>query len=115
MAAGGEPGARSGIQARKKSSLLAQEVVNEIVANAMVPGDRLPPEADMCDKYGVGRSTIREALRVLESQDEYFPYYRKYHAFWRMYGVGLPDDVLRKVYCENAARIVPGIEMEQCR
>ena len=51
-------------------------------------------------------------FRVLESDDEYFPYYRKYHAFWRMYGLELPDDVLRKIYYENAARLVPGISLE---
>ncbi len=49
-------------------------------------------------------------FRVLESADEYFPYYRKYHAFWRMYGLDLPDEVLRKVYFENALRIIPGID-----
>ena len=49
-------------------------------------------------------------FRVLESSDEYFPYYRKYHAFWRMYGLDLPDEVLRKVYFENALRIIPDID-----
>ncbi len=49
-------------------------------------------------------------FRVLESDDEYFPYYRKYHAFWRMYGLDLPDEVLRKVYFENAVRLIPGID-----
>ncbi|MCG8467113.1 MAG: amidohydrolase [Gemmatimonadetes bacterium] len=49
-------------------------------------------------------------FRVLESADEYFPYYRRYHAFWRMYGLDLPDEVLRKVYYENALRIIPGID-----
>jgi predicted TIM-barrel fold metal-dependent hydrolase len=49
-------------------------------------------------------------FRVLESDDEYFPYYRRYHAFWRMYGLGLSDEVLRKVYYENALRVIPGID-----
>jgi len=49
-------------------------------------------------------------FRVLESGDEYFPYYRRYHAFWRMYGLELPDEVLRKVYFENALRVIPGID-----
>ncbi len=49
-------------------------------------------------------------FRVFESDDEYFPYYRKYHAFWRMYGMDLPDEVLRKVYYENALRIIPGLD-----
>jgi len=49
-------------------------------------------------------------FRVLESADEYFPYHKKYHAFWRMYGLELPDAVLRKIYFENALRVVPGLD-----
>jgi predicted TIM-barrel fold metal-dependent hydrolase len=49
-------------------------------------------------------------FRVLESNDEYFPYHKKYHAFWAMYGLDLPDEVLKKVYYKNALRIVPGLD-----
>ena len=49
-------------------------------------------------------------FRVLETDHEYFPYYRKYHAFWRMYGLELPDDVLRAIYYGNAVRIIPGLD-----
>ena len=49
-------------------------------------------------------------FRVLETEDEYFPYHKKYHAFWRMYGIGLPDDILKKVYYKNALRIIPNID-----
>lgn len=48
-------------------------------------------------------------FRVLESADEYFPYHKKYHAFWAMYGLDLPDEVLKKVYYKNALKIVPGL------
>ncbi len=47
--------------------------------------------------------------RVFETHDEYFDYYRDYHAFWKLYGMDLPDSVLRKVYYANALRIVPGM------
>jgi len=47
--------------------------------------------------------------RVLETNDEYFDYYRNYHAFWKLYGLGLPDDVLKKVYYKNALRVTPGL------
>ncbi len=46
--------------------------------------------------------------RVLETSDEYFDYYRDYHAFWKLYGIALPDDVLKKLYFENALKIIPG-------
>lgn len=49
-------------------------------------------------------------FRVLETTDEYFPYHKKYHAFWKMYGMGLSDDVLKKVYYKNALRIIPNID-----
>lgn len=49
-------------------------------------------------------------FRVLETEDEYFPYHKKYHAFWRMYGMGLPDAILKKIYYKNALRIIPNID-----
>ncbi|NNF74654.1 MAG: amidohydrolase family protein [Flavobacteriaceae bacterium] len=49
-------------------------------------------------------------FRVLESADEYFPYHKKYHAFWPMYGLDLSDEVLKKVYYKNALKIVPGLD-----
>ncbi|HYF32596.1 MAG TPA: amidohydrolase family protein [Chitinophagaceae bacterium] len=52
-------------------------------------------------------------FRVLETEDEYFPYHKKYHAFWRMYGIGLPDAILKKVYYKNALKIIPGIDKTQ--
>jgi predicted TIM-barrel fold metal-dependent hydrolase len=56
---------------------------------------------------------IKLYWRFLETYDEHFPYSEKEfppQGFWRIYGVGLPDDVLRKIYYENAARILPGIK-----
>jgi len=47
--------------------------------------------------------------RVFETNDEYFDYYRDYHAFWKLYGIGLPDQVLRKLYYQNALKVTPGI------
>jgi predicted TIM-barrel fold metal-dependent hydrolase len=47
--------------------------------------------------------------RVFETRDEYFDYYRDYHAFWKLYGMDLPDEVLRKLYYKNAQRVTPGL------
>jgi predicted TIM-barrel fold metal-dependent hydrolase len=48
--------------------------------------------------------------RVFETKDEYFDYYRRYHAHWQLYGLDLPDDVLKKVYYKNALKLIPGID-----
>jgi predicted TIM-barrel fold metal-dependent hydrolase len=50
--------------------------------------------------------------RMLETRDEYFPYADDEYppqGLWSIYGLGLPDDVLAKVYSGNAARIIPGV------
>lgn len=50
--------------------------------------------------------------RFFETNDEYFPYSEKSpppQGFWNIYGVDLPDDVLAKIYYENACRIIPGV------
>jgi predicted TIM-barrel fold metal-dependent hydrolase len=67
------------------------------------------------DRILFGKDTWRPQeyyvyFRVLETADEYFDYYRRRHAFWKMYGLDLPDDVLRKLYYQNALRILPGLD-----
>jgi predicted TIM-barrel fold metal-dependent hydrolase len=49
-------------------------------------------------------------FRVLETADEYFPYYKRYHAFWKMYGLDLSDEVLKKLYYKNALKVIPNID-----
>jgi len=49
-------------------------------------------------------------FRTLETADDYFPYYRRRHAFWKLYGLDLPDEVLRKLYYANALHLVRGFD-----
>ena len=49
-------------------------------------------------------------FRVLETDDEYFNYYRKRHAHWKMYGLKLPDSILQKLYYKNALKLFPSID-----
>ena len=60
------------------------------------------------DSYNV--SEYYTYFRVLETNDEYFEYYRKRHAHWRMYGLALPDSILKKLYYKNALKIFPKID-----
>jgi predicted TIM-barrel fold metal-dependent hydrolase len=59
------------------------------------------------DIYNVDE--YRYYFRVMETRDEYIEYYRRRHAFWRLYGFQLPDEVLKKIYYKNALRLVPGM------
>jgi predicted TIM-barrel fold metal-dependent hydrolase len=47
--------------------------------------------------------------RVFETKDDYFDYYRDYHAFWKLYGIDLPDEVLKKIYYKNALKLTPSL------
>jgi predicted TIM-barrel fold metal-dependent hydrolase len=67
--------------------------------------------------FGTDGPRSRERLyphwRLLETADEYFPYADTPfppQGLWNIYGLNLPDEVLRKVYQENAARIIPGVK-----
>jgi predicted TIM-barrel fold metal-dependent hydrolase len=48
--------------------------------------------------------------RLLETNDDYFPYWpsgdQPWQGRWYIHGLGLPDAVLRRVYFDNAARIL---------
>lgn len=48
---------------------VADQLRSLMVAGQLAPGDRLPSESELSDMFGVSRSTVREALRVLSSRD----------------------------------------------
>lgn len=50
----------------KLSGVLAREILDDILSRKLQPGDRLPAEAVMGARFGVGRASLREALRILE-------------------------------------------------
>src|SRR5947209_2943983 len=52
----------------KTAELVAAHLRNQIVRGQLVEGDSLPPEAELMTEFGVSRPTLREAFRVLESE-----------------------------------------------
>jgi GntR family transcriptional repressor for pyruvate dehydrogenase complex len=56
------------IERRKTYELVADQLTEEISSRRLKPGDLLPTERELVSSYRVGRSSIREALRMLESR-----------------------------------------------
>ena len=53
----------------KKSAvdLVVDRITNEIISGELQPGDRLPTETELSAKYGVGRNSVREAIKQLQA------------------------------------------------
>jgi GntR family transcriptional repressor for pyruvate dehydrogenase complex len=56
------------IERKKVYELVAERLVQEISDRRLNPGDELPRERHLAEAYRVGRSSVREALRILESK-----------------------------------------------
>lgn len=63
-----KPTAYAPIERRKTYELVAESLIADIRERRLTPGDVLPPERELVQSYGVGRSSVREALRMLESR-----------------------------------------------
>src|ERR1700689_1242920 len=50
----------------KISQTIARNILDDIVVRQLPPGTMLSSEAGMLARYGVGRASLREALRILE-------------------------------------------------
>ena len=53
------------IQRSSTSELVIKEILDSIKADRLKPGDKLPPERELTQMFGVGRSTLREAISAL--------------------------------------------------
>lgn len=65
----GEDGLNGRRKGRKTYERITKHIRGEIASKKLRPGDKLPPEADLARSLGVSRPTVREALKVLESQN----------------------------------------------
>ena len=64
--------------------------------------DRLVYGTDM----GRGKEMYQTTFRILETEDEHFYDWEQFTYHWPLYGLGLGDDVLKKVYRENAQAVL---------
>src|SRR5205085_1549676 len=56
------------VRSPKTSEVIARDLAARIAEGGLAPGSRLPVERVMLESLGVGRTTLREALRLLETR-----------------------------------------------
>lgn len=57
------------MQVKLKCDVIVEDILSKVINNVWGPGDRLPPEAELCAQYGVSRVTLREGLKKLAMMD----------------------------------------------
>lgn len=67
-AEGGTDGRHGRPAFHKRSDVIADEIKRWIVREGLAPGDRLPQERALSERFGVSKGTMREALKALEVQ-----------------------------------------------
>ena len=53
------------IKPKKVSSQIADQIRESILAGDFTPGEKLPPERELAEMFGVSRPSVREALNIL--------------------------------------------------
>lgn len=55
-------------QRRTRPLRVADSIKDWVVEQGLMPGDRLPGEAALIERFGMSKGTIREAMRILQAQ-----------------------------------------------
>ena len=59
--------AASALSVPKAAEVIAEDMRNEIIVGGLAPGTALPSEAELMARYQFSRASVREALRLMES------------------------------------------------
>jgi GntR family transcriptional regulator, transcriptional repressor for pyruvate dehydrogenase complex len=62
-----DPGLFAPVSVARASSSIADQIRQAIVTGKLDQGERLPPERELAEQFGVSRVTVRDALRALEA------------------------------------------------
>lgn len=58
-----------GIEIRSLTERVADKIEELITGNQLRPGEQIPPERELANELGVGRSTVRESIKILVSRN----------------------------------------------
>ena len=86
------------------SELTADRIISHIVSQGYKQGDKLANEKALCDELQVGRSTLREAVRMLASRN--ILTVRHGSGIYISDKLGIPDDPLGFTFVQDKKKLV---------
>jgi GntR family transcriptional repressor for pyruvate dehydrogenase complex len=89
-----------------------QQIKSEILSGAYKIGDRIPTEKDLCQQLGIGRSTVREALRMLKALG--FIEVRQGKGAFIIKTSEDSDEKIRDWFSKNKIELIDFIQVRMC-
>ena len=83
---------------------LSDDIIAYILENGLLPGDKLPNESILSELMGVGRSSIREAMKLLASRNVVD--IRQGSGTYVSKKQGIPDDPLGLTFITDKQKLV---------
>ncbi len=97
---------------QKVTEEIAEQIRSLIKEGKLQPGEKLPPERTFANILGVGRSSLREAMNILEAQGFVEPRKRK-GIYVRSLGAPVMSDPLRWVLEEDKTKLIQLYEIRK--
>ena len=54
------------VERTKLTASVFEQLLSYVVRGTWKPGDRIPPERELCQQLGIARTSLREALKAME-------------------------------------------------
>jgi GntR family transcriptional repressor for pyruvate dehydrogenase complex len=101
------------IKPKKISTQIAEQIRSSILAGEFSPGDKLPPERELAEMFGVSRPSVREALNILTSSGLVMSYQGGGTVVKSLVEISTGSPLAELIKGENA-RALDVIEVRKC-
>ena len=100
----------SKIKFQSRADLVVDKITNSIINGELSSGELLPPESQLCEIFGVSRSILREAIRVLASKG-LVEVKQGHGTFARLPQISVPEEAVRNYLMTNTFSLLQLMEI----
>ena len=98
------------IKFQSRSDLVVDKITNSIINGELSDGELLPPENQLCEVFGISRSILREAIRVLVSKG-LIEVRQGYGTFVRLPRINVPEEAVSNYLMTNTFSLLQLMEI----